>query len=355
MTGTAVTLALLASLAYGAGTALSRAAVRQHTASSVALWVQTVGFIAIALAAVAVRPAVSTVAVLLGIAAGALAACGVLAFYTAMQNGPISLVAPVAASGVAVPVAGGLLLGEQVSRPAFAGLALVIVGVMVISRSHGDTPASDPVSTGGGLDTLASPPGRSQVTPVHDNCKPSSFANPNRAAVLLAGASAAAFGLFYLVLREAATAAPSTSGGASGAGLSDRVHHSGRVGRPRRFAPSHTGDSLSSHDPVRSTQSTARHPRTDDRDAGCEWRSCPDVRGRRGSDSSRRSFGISRPDRRRDPGTGVLPRALNRQASRRPGSLCCRHRSGRSMKTRAVESLSARITPALLLGARVHP
>lgn len=216
MTGTAVTLALLASLAYGAGTALSRTAVRQHTASSVALWVQTVGFIALALAAVAVRPAVSTVAVLLGIAAGALAACGVLAFYTAMQNGPISLVAPVAASGVAVPVAGGLLLGEQVSRPAFAGLALVIVGVMVISRSHGDAPASDPVSTGGGLDTLASPPGRSQVTPVHDNCKPSSFANPNRAAVLLAGASAAAFGLFYLVLREAATAAPSTSGGASG-------------------------------------------------------------------------------------------------------------------------------------------
>lgn len=107
MTGTAVTLALLASLAYGAGTALSRTAVRQHTASSVALWVQTVGFIALALAAVAVRPAVSTVAVLLGIAAGALAACGVLAFYTAMQNGPISLVAPVAASGVAVPVAGG--------------------------------------------------------------------------------------------------------------------------------------------------------------------------------------------------------------------------------------------------------
>ena len=215
MTGTAVTLALLASLTYGAGTALSRTAVRQHTASSVALWVQTVGFVALALAAVIVRPAPSAEAVLLGVTAGALAACGVLAFYTAMQNGPISLVAPVAASGVAVPVAGGLLLGEQVSRSAFAGLVLVIVGVMVISRSHdGATPTTGLEATGGGLDTLASPPGRSQVTPVHDNCKPSSFAHPHRVAVALASTSAAAFGVFYLVLREAAAAAPSVSSSA---------------------------------------------------------------------------------------------------------------------------------------------
>ena len=78
-----------------------------------------------AVAAGITRPNPSIAAVVWGATAGALAACGVLAFYTAMQNGPISLVTPVAASGVVVPVAGGLLLGEQVSRPALVGLVLV--------------------------------------------------------------------------------------------------------------------------------------------------------------------------------------------------------------------------------------
>lgn len=150
MTGTAVILALLASFGYGAGTALSRVAVRRHTASSVALWVQAVGFVGLTSAAVIVRPVPSTEAVLLGVAAGVLAACGVLAFYTAMQNGSISLVAPVAASGVAIPVAGGLLLGEEVSWPGLAGLVLVVVGVMAISRSHGAAPTVGPQETSGG-------------------------------------------------------------------------------------------------------------------------------------------------------------------------------------------------------------
>lgn len=104
MTGTAVTLALLASSRTAHRSQPNcRPPAHRFLCGPVGM---TVGDRAFALAAVAVRPAVSTVAVLLGIAAGALAACGRLAFYTAMQNGPISLVAPVAASGVAVPVAG---------------------------------------------------------------------------------------------------------------------------------------------------------------------------------------------------------------------------------------------------------
>jgi len=206
MAGVAVTLALLASLAYGSGTALSRAAVRRHTATSVALWVQAVGLTFLAASAVATRPTFTPVAILWGLAAGALAAAGVLAFYTAMQNGPISLVAPVASSGVIIPVAGGLLLGEVVGRAALVGLVMVMVGVMVIARSHARSTSMSPTSTSGGLETLASPPGRSQVTPVHDNCKPSMFAHPHRVAVSLAAFAAFAFGSFYLVLRQASAA-----------------------------------------------------------------------------------------------------------------------------------------------------
>lgn len=121
------------------------------------------------------------------------------------------MVAPVAASGVAVPVAGGLLLGEQVGRPALARLLLVVAGVMIVARSHVAATTAAAHSTTGGVDVVASPPGRSQVTPVHDNCKTFAFAHPQRMAVVLAIMSAAAFGVFSLVLRQAAAAAHATA------------------------------------------------------------------------------------------------------------------------------------------------
>lgn len=214
MTGLAIALALVASSSYGTGSVLVRSAVRSHTASSVALWVQTVGLAVLLMGVLVVRPPVSVGALVWGALAGSLVACGVLSFYTAMQNGPISLVAPVSATGVTVPVAGGLLLGESVSGAALAGLALVVVGVMVIARSHGSGVSMAEDATDGGLTVLATPPGRSQVTPVHDNCKPASFARPQLMAAVLSMVSAAAFGVFYLVLRQA-TAAASASAAAA--------------------------------------------------------------------------------------------------------------------------------------------
>lgn len=70
-------------------------------------------------------------------------------------------------------VAGGLLLGERFQ--ARWRCLLVVVGVMVIARSHGLESSMAEDATDGGLTVLATPPGRSQVTPVHDNCKPASL------------------------------------------------------------------------------------------------------------------------------------------------------------------------------------
>jgi drug/metabolite transporter (DMT)-like permease len=214
MTGLAIGLALIASFSYGTGSVVVRSAVRSHTAASVALWVQAVGLSVLLIGAAVVRPPVSLGALVWGAAAGSLVACGVLSFYTAMQNGPISLVAPVAATGVTVPVAGGLLLGEKVSGLALAGLALVVIGVMAIARSHGSGVSMSEADVHGGMTVLATPPGRSQVTPVHDNCKPASFTRPQLAAVVLSVVSAAAFGVFYLVLRQATAAASATTAAA---------------------------------------------------------------------------------------------------------------------------------------------
>ncbi len=71
----------------------------------------------------------------IAIAAGAgAAAVGALgAFYRALAVGTMSIVAPIAALGVVVPVVVGLIGGEAPGPLAFAGLVIAIVGVVVLS------------------------------------------------------------------------------------------------------------------------------------------------------------------------------------------------------------------------------
>ncbi len=80
----------------------------------------------------------------LGVAAGAgAAAVGALgAFYTAMAVGTISVVAPVAALGVAVPVAFGLARGEAPAAIQLAGLLVAVAGVVVLSYEEDPEHAS---------------------------------------------------------------------------------------------------------------------------------------------------------------------------------------------------------------------
>lgn len=79
-----------------------------------------------------------------GLVAGVLAAAGVLAFYTAMQNGPTSLVAPVSAAGVTIPVLGGIPAGDAPDGRAVAGVSALLAGVMVTALSHGGDGSGGP-------------------------------------------------------------------------------------------------------------------------------------------------------------------------------------------------------------------
>ena len=65
---------------------------------------------------------------------GGAAGMGALAaFYRALGVGTMSVVAPIAAMGVVVPVAWGLAHGEQPGALQFAGLAIAVAGVVVLS------------------------------------------------------------------------------------------------------------------------------------------------------------------------------------------------------------------------------
>lgn len=69
-----------------------------------------------------------------GAAAGLAGILGLGAFYRALAIGTMSIVAPISATGVIIPVVVGLLQGEEPSTIASAGLVLAIVGVVLASR-----------------------------------------------------------------------------------------------------------------------------------------------------------------------------------------------------------------------------
>ena len=81
------------------------------------------------------EPTPSAVAALAAAGAGIGITFSVWAFFEAMVIGTMSIVAPVAASGVALPVAVGLINGERPSAIQVAGLVVVVAGVVLVSRS----------------------------------------------------------------------------------------------------------------------------------------------------------------------------------------------------------------------------
>lgn len=68
---------------------------------------------------------------------------GLACFYHAFKIGTMSIVAPISASGAAIPVAWGLANGEQISTLTAVAIIVLITGVMLASREDsGDVGAS---------------------------------------------------------------------------------------------------------------------------------------------------------------------------------------------------------------------
>lgn len=74
-----------------------------------------------------------------GAGAGACGAIALVAFYRAMAAGPMSLVAPISATGTVIPVLWALARGEAVGPLQGAGMALALAGVLLACgpRLHG--------------------------------------------------------------------------------------------------------------------------------------------------------------------------------------------------------------------------
>lgn len=82
-------------------------------------------------------------AVVAALGAGLFGITGLAAFYRALAIGTMSIVAPIAATGVALPVLVGLATGDQPGALRSIGLAAAVIGVVLASReADGGAPGS---------------------------------------------------------------------------------------------------------------------------------------------------------------------------------------------------------------------
>lgn len=133
----ALGLALCSSLAWGVADFLAGLKSRSLPVATVMLVAVTTG-LALATAVVAVRgvdpPAARFLA--FGALSAVVGSIGLAAFYRGLAVGAMSVVAPIAATGAAVPVAFGLATGERPTALQMGGAVLAVAGVVLAAREQ---------------------------------------------------------------------------------------------------------------------------------------------------------------------------------------------------------------------------
>jgi len=129
----AAALALLSSLLWGTADFLGGTASRRLGALRVVLVSQAFALVGVVPLALALGPDVRARTLLFGAAAGVVGPAALFAFYRALALGTMGVVAPIAALGVVVAVAAGLLSGEDPSGVQVAGIVLAVAGVVLAS------------------------------------------------------------------------------------------------------------------------------------------------------------------------------------------------------------------------------
>jgi drug/metabolite transporter (DMT)-like permease len=130
---------LISATGYGVSDFVGGFASRRVAALRVVLVSYPVALVLLTVVAAVVGGHVSPSAMVWGALCGVSQAFGVWWFYAALGAGPMSLVSPLTAILVAgVPVVAGVALGERPSVLAYAGIALALVAVFLVSREVRD-------------------------------------------------------------------------------------------------------------------------------------------------------------------------------------------------------------------------
>lgn len=138
-----VIFGLLAALGWGAGDFVLSRIARRIGPLPTLLYVQVAGIAAICLVLVLRRDPLPADPELWALAAGVnlLNVAGTLCLYRALAVGTVAIVSPIAASFAAVTAVLAFIGGERLEPLALAGVALVMGGVVVVSRPPAELPA----------------------------------------------------------------------------------------------------------------------------------------------------------------------------------------------------------------------
>ncbi len=130
----AIVLALLSSVFWGTGDFLGGLTSRRRMAIAVVGGSQFAGLVVVGLYSLAVGAYRDPTGwIPWSIAAGAVGATGLLAFYTALAAGTMGVVSPIAGLGAIVPVVVGLAQGETPGPLTLTGLVLALGGAVAAS------------------------------------------------------------------------------------------------------------------------------------------------------------------------------------------------------------------------------
>jgi drug/metabolite transporter (DMT)-like permease len=127
-----VVLAAMAAAGYAATDTTVAALVRRLPGAVVAFWAHVAASLALLGAAVVLAPLPGAGALLASLTAGVVAGVGAVAYYASLGRGPASILAPLAASGLALPVMLGVARGERTAVLAAFGLAVLVAGAALL-------------------------------------------------------------------------------------------------------------------------------------------------------------------------------------------------------------------------------
>ena len=130
-----IIFALAASAAWGSSDFIGGLKSRDHSAIAVLFTIEIAGMVlSLIVLAIIQDPFPSTRATLCALGAGTAGIIALGAFYRALAIGTMSIVAPISATGVALPVIVGIATGDRPGPVVIVGLLVTTLGVILASR-----------------------------------------------------------------------------------------------------------------------------------------------------------------------------------------------------------------------------
>lgn len=133
----AIAYSLAAALSWGVADFAAGLKSRKLGVLTVLLWVEAGGLMTILVVIAATgEPLPDRRTLLFAILAGGLGQSGLAAFYRAMSIGTMSIVAPISAAGVTLPVLVGVASGDRLGTFVALGLLVTFVGIVLASHEE---------------------------------------------------------------------------------------------------------------------------------------------------------------------------------------------------------------------------